>query len=639
VPDTRPYRRGIQSLFQRWTPGQYDRLSDQNGYPGANMNHMRRYSFRRARSQILVPGLVQLLITCILIAGLAGTFGGYAKQQTLDTNQRHIYNFLMTGLIIALTINLTSSMRSYVQVLRWRLLAASSLSLAELDLALDCASQTKTLKLLLLYTWRERRLTRVQVLCVAWILLNLGSAVVTGLLGLTQEFDPVTALVRRTGPVWVADFSSILSIDSGSQYATQRYTVNAYGVQASQDYFIQVANDALTATYPGEQGDLICPQYSTYMSNCIYVNGTDSFAAYRLNIMNAEEYRITGAMLYNKSSFSVKSTAVCSAYTVLNDLQTQEVYFNYTDNEGHSQQLYVPTWANGCVTYISDSNSSCGPRCTRVLALQAAQLPDNNASNTALNITSSTIFDCNNTVSQIHNLTSGKTAEIPFNDNQAKLVAGAIGWTGFVNSTANTSNTGTREYHLYPYDTYWSPANQIRTKDTMSNEFINNENDFTNQPGMEALIQQFSMYAIAAYDDNGGQTEVISPLMPISSVRLHMLWKYATPVLVIIPAIQFMFLIAVALWANNAVVRSDSVLSTARLLMPLLDHLKNERRRTGSVLTGEEIARTHPEPGAKYFYGYHQFGQHGRHYSAEIIKETDRVKPGVIRNFPDGDYH
>jgi hypothetical protein len=108
---------------------------------------MRGYSFRRARSQILVPGLAQLLITCILIAGLAGTFDGYAKQQTLDTSQRHAYNFLMTGLIIALTINLTSSMRSYVQVLRWRLLAASSLSPTELDLALDCASQTKTLKL------------------------------------------------------------------------------------------------------------------------------------------------------------------------------------------------------------------------------------------------------------------------------------------------------------------------------------------------------------------------------------------------------------------------------------------------------------------------------------------------------------
>jgi hypothetical protein len=98
---------------------------------------MRRYSYRKARSQIIVPGLVQLLITCILTAGLASTFYGYSKKETLDISQRHIFNFLMTGLIIALTINLTSSMRSYVQVLRWRLLAATSFTLEELDLVLD----------------------------------------------------------------------------------------------------------------------------------------------------------------------------------------------------------------------------------------------------------------------------------------------------------------------------------------------------------------------------------------------------------------------------------------------------------------------------------------------------------------------
>jgi hypothetical protein len=79
------------------------------------------------------------------------------------------------------------------------------------------------------------------------------------------------------------------------------------------------------------------------------------------------------------------------------------------------------------------------------------------------------------------------------------------------------------------------------------------------------------------------------------------------------------------------------MLATARLLMPLLDHLKRGRCRTGSVLSGEEIARTHPEADAKFFYGYERHEE--RVYSAEIIKETDRVKPQAIRNFPDGDYH
>jgi hypothetical protein len=599
---------------------------------------MRHYSYRKARSQIIVPGLTQLLITCILAAGLAGTFYGYSTMETLDTSQRHVFNFLMTGLIIALTINLTSSMRSYVQVLRWRLLAATSLTLEELDLALDCASQTKTLKLLLLYSWKERKWTRVQLFCIGWILLNLVSAIVTGLLGLTQEFDPVTALVPQIGPVWVVDLTSISSADSGLDYGAQEFAANAYGVQGGQDYVIQLADDALTVNYPG---DLVCHSSAKSVTNCIYANQTDGFAAYRLNIINAKALQDTGVFLSNKSDFYVKSTAACVAYDVLNDPQgfsQNDTYFDYNDNEGNPQQLYVETWAEGCVTYISESNSACGPRCTRVLALQVKQSPANYTFNTILNITTSTIFDCNNTVSRIRNLTSGGYADIPFSDLQAELVAGAIGWTGFV-SMINTSYTDTREYHLYSSDSYWSPSYPLMTTDRKNNEFVNNENNFQNQPGIEALVQQFSMYTVAALDDNGPSTNVTSPLMPIASVQLIVKWKYAIPNLMGIIALQFVFLIAVVLWANNAVIRSDSILSTARLLMPLLDHLKSDRRRTGSVLTGEEIARTHPETDAKFFYGYERFGDRGADFSAEIIQETDQIKPKGIRNFPDGDYH
>jgi hypothetical protein len=58
------------------------------------------------------------------------------------------------------------------------------------------------------------------------------------------------------------------------------------------------------------------------------------------------------------------------------------------------------------------------------------------------------------------------------------------------------------------------------------------------------------------------------PPKPISSVQLTVSWKYAIPNLRSIPAIQFVFLVAVVLWANKTVIRSDSVLSMTRLLMP-----------------------------------------------------------------------
>ena len=418
--------------------------------------------------------------------------------------------------------------------------------------------------------------------------------------------------------------------------ARKQYAVNAYGVQGGQDYLIQPANDALTANYPGDAGDLVCPSYATSATNCIYANETDDFAAYRLNIINVQVYQDSGAILSNKSDFSVHSTAVCVAYNVLNDPQLEDFYFDYTDNRGQPNELYVGNWAPGSVTYISDPDFACGPRCTRVLALQVKQSPDDSTYNPVLNITQSTIFDCNNTVSDVHNLTSGRAAEIPFNETQAQLVAGAIAWTGFVYDLPNTSTLDTREYHLYSPDSYWSPSYQLRTKDMIGDEFLNNPNNYQQQPGIEALIQQFSMYALAAFDDNGGLRNATSPLMPIASVQLKITWKHAIPILVLIPAVQFAFLIFVILWANNVVIRSDSMLSTARLLMPLLDHLKHDRRRTGSVLSGEEIARTHPETDAKFFYGYERYGE--RRYIAEIIKETDKIRPRGIRNFPDGDY-
>ena len=627
--------------MERFTPGRYERLGDPND-PDPHRTHIRRYSWRKARSQILVPGLAQLLITCILVSTLAATFAGYAEEETLDVRQRHIYNFMMTGLIIALTINLTSSMKSYVQVLRWRLIAATSLSIEELDLALDCASQTKTLKLFFLYSWRERKFTRVQVLCLLWIFVNLASAVVTGLLGLVQEFDPVTALVSRTGQVWVADLSTIWSADGG----TVSSVVNAYGVQGGQDYTIQLANDALTAHYPGS--DLACEPSDKSVTNCIYANETDDFAAYRLTILNAKVLNETGATVSNKSDFYVESTASCVAYKVLNDILTDDtVYFNYEDDAGHPQKLYVENWSHGSVTYISDPKSSCGSRCTHVLAVQVQQNPaDFTDPNEILNITSSTIFDCNNTVSKVFDLNSNDDSAIFFDDGTARWVAGAIGWTGFYYQIANTSVWDTREYHLYSANSYWSPNYALNTRDlTSGNEIINNENSYQNQPGVEALIQQFSMYALAALDDNGYQTLANSSLIPVSSVQLVIEWNYAVPILISIPAFQLAFLVAVALWANNAVIRDDSMLSTARLLMPLLKHLnvekENRRLSIGSVLSGEEIARLHPERDSRFFYGYtrHGFSEEPPAYSAEIVKETDKVRPRGIRNFPDGDYH
>lgn len=473
-------------------------------------------------------------------------------------------------------------------------------------------------------------------------------AIVTGLLGLTQELDPTAALVQKTGDVYVIDLSDIWSADAAAnqvgdaittENTDRQFSVHTYGLQGSQDYSSQIADDALTA-HISEDSDLQC--YNDYASttNCIYGDNDDTFAAYRLNIRSIDDYSLT-----NKSDFVVHAKASCKAYNVW---KQEGDYFHYTDNDGKNQSLWASdNWASGVVTYISDTDGGLwGTRTVSIFAVQVAQERPTDEPSAILNISESTVFDCTNTVSPVHNLTSGKEANITFANSTAFFVAGAIGWTGYQiplptsasNDSASTVSS-TRQYVLMSEDSYWSPSYQLRVGDAVNDDYINSENDYSDEPGMETLLQQFSMYAVAAMDDDPYKNTVTSPYTPIASVRLNVNWNYAIAILTVIPAVQLLLLLAVAVWANKAVVKDDSFLTTARLLMPVLRHLEEDDKVHGSLLSGKEIANSHPAPdNHRIYYGWHG-NQHGE-MRAEVIETTAGSKErGHMRNFPDGVYH
>lgn len=540
-------------------------------------------------------------------------------------------------------------MRAYVQVLRWRLLAATSLTIEEFDLALSCASQTKTIKLCFLHAWRRGRVGWVQVLCLLWIFVNLSMAIVTGLLGLVQELDPTAALVQRSGEVYVIDLSDIWASDSAAiesglsiedQNNNRYFSVHTYGLQGSQVYSSQVADDALNATISVDS-DLQCENNYASTINCIYEDDADTFAAYRLSIRSLDDYSLS-----NKSDFVVSARASCQAYNVW---KQEEDYFFYTDGNGENQSLWVSdNWASGVVTYISDWEAGYGSRTANIFAVQVAQ--ERTESNEILNISSSTVFDCVNTVSHIQNITSRQTANITFENWIAWYIAGAIGWTGYNIPVPTSTVAGaapvptTRQYVLMEEDSYWSPLYQLQAKDAVNDGYIDAGNDYSDEPGMEALIQQFSMYALAAMDDAGYKTTVMSGVIPTASVRLNVNWKYAAAILTVIPTVQLLLLLAVALWANKAVVKDDSLLTTARLLMPILKHLEHEaedgKRYHGSLLSGREIATSHPEGSdCRVYYGFHGSPHEDGTMRAEVVSTREGIKRQHTRNFPDGVYH
>lgn len=48
-------------------------------------------------------------------------------------------------------------------------------------------------------------------------------------------------------------------------------------------------------------------------------------------------------------------------------------------------------------------------------------------------------------------------------------------------------------------------------------------------------------------------------------------WKWAATILSVIPGIQLLALLCIITWANKAIIKDTSVLSTARLLRPTVD--------------------------------------------------------------------
>jgi len=115
---------------------------------------------------------------------MAGTLYGFSTIEGLYPSQKHIFNALITGLSIALGINLASSLRSYAQMMRWRILASGYWKIQEFELLMQADRQFKILRLLAANGRKGRILpTPIQMFCLLWIFINVGCQVLVALLG------------------------------------------------------------------------------------------------------------------------------------------------------------------------------------------------------------------------------------------------------------------------------------------------------------------------------------------------------------------------------------------------------------------------------------------------------------------------
>ena len=181
-------------------------------------NTVRDFDYRRQRRRLFINGVFQWAITAAICLGLVGVLYSYSNLKTLTQNQKHIFNALVTGLSIALGLNLASSLSGYAQMMRWRLLAAKYRNLQDFELIMNSDSQMKVFRLL----WAGRTRGRwwipnkTQLLCFTWLFINTALQVFTALLGLTYSVDTSSARVNNQfgKPSWSRYFDSKIIIDA-----------------------------------------------------------------------------------------------------------------------------------------------------------------------------------------------------------------------------------------------------------------------------------------------------------------------------------------------------------------------------------------------------------------------------------------
>ncbi|KAJ9603957.1 hypothetical protein H2200_011479 [Cladophialophora chaetospira] len=508
----------------------------------------REFKPARQRQRLFAVGIWQWFITTTLCGLLAACLVVFGKIISMTVTQVKAFNALIVLLSILLGNNLTSSLREYALMLRWKMLASRYRSLQEFDLLMRCESLRKVMRLF----WVTRTpgvawfwLNRTQCLCALWLGVNILLQVLVALLGLTYNLNTSDVPTRKFGMISIANLRVIRDVwgAENPSFDAQLGSANLFGIQG-QDYLF------VNTTPPG-QGNT--PAYGTPGTATIYSNSNWTNMSYIFIDQSLHNSQLTFVTHRN-----ITATATCNEMRVLDGGNGTSTFVTYLDENGEPTTLDVVRVGSGAMTYVGVLNSTCGPRCTEIMALQSA---DGDA------IPTPSFFKCNSTLSTVsaidQYLYHGQTADaFQMPDQQAKIIAGAIGWSGF-----NYTPGDLYQYTRYNTESWWSPDNPADV-------------------GMiSRRIMEFGIEAVAAIDYNGPRRNVTG-YYPTTAQVVSVQWRWSAAILGLIPLCQLLALICVIAKANSAIIRDDSFLSTARLLRPIVEKLGDR----GCLLTGEEIA-------------------------------------------------
>lgn len=474
----------------------------------------------------------------------------YHRDQTIDRKHRRIFNSLVTGISFFLGINLSASLKSYVKMLRWSILATHYRPLELFDLILGSDAVTNVIKLVWYARKKERPflinviVSKTSMLALSWLIIQLGIAVCVGIIGLTYNLDVnVNYVNTQTGNTSSIDLSALATYD----YSVSLALVNTYGIKG--DLIEQIYSPTLSYDDISAGNYLIDDQGNT---RYFFVDFNPDQSS--VNVIS-QRY--------------IDCNVSCSRNIVTRGQYGRSEHVTYTGSSGSSLNATLfQTPGEGGSYAVADINSTCGERCVTVKVFQAAIDPADAeywANETGAYIDQGTWFSCNVTVSDV--LDGGSSAGTPYaiSPKVSRILAGSYAWS------ANSV-----EDDKFLYQTYE----------------IAGELPFLWVPSKDDMIQKlsgFTMDGIQSMDnpDEGLQRQYVSNgFQPIQAQKLVVKWWAAGTLLAIIPFVQFWVWIVVIAIANKVVIKDDTPLSMAKVYWTLL---KDTLGDSGCMLDGDQL--------------------------------------------------
>ncbi|KAI1415683.1 hypothetical protein F5Y13DRAFT_147535 [Hypoxylon sp. FL1857] len=519
------------------------------------------FNHYRQAIQLFLKFLGRWLLTAIICAAFAVVLRSYDRKPYIKDHATQIYNTIVAGLTICLSLNIASSLNAFASVFKWVILARRPFRPRVFDLIL--AFDYSNMNVIRLLFRRERIGWWLRLLCFVWLVVVLAAQVSTALIGLAYSVVPLSPesdqfpMFRGDGVTSLFTYinSYLLAfdnvpVDSGDLLtdpmstedfmAFQRSNAFAYGVGAIgsgiTDYDSPDAFLFHTTTYDKE--------------NETYINTITNYPSGSRDI------------LWNAIGRGVENWARCVAVdasisNLHNSSDTTTITF---DGYNGTQAFAIAKAPLDYVTYISDTELSCGPRCTQVYSIVSTN-------------ETTDLFICNSTVGWMYDWVDSYWIEqwnLSIPDAQASILAGAIGW-GDIEVNSSVSTPGRFQASSFPPRTYWAPASSRPSASTMANWYIAH---FT-----AATIQVINQYGIS---DN-----FTNLILPGVASKLNVEWKYSILILSLIPGVQALLAVSCicVLYRYQVPVYNDSPLAMATLLAPVMAHIPTGTLQSGAKMT------------------------------------------------------